>query len=177
MSKSIKTRDLAEAALLVGIGFVLHAFFPGYLLGMKPDFSLSMMFIVLIAKRNFTLSFLVAISTGIFTALTTTFPGGQLPNIIDKLITFLLIYGLVKLMSDRINNNIGVAVVTAIGTLISGAIFLGSAALIVGLPGPFTVLYYSVVLPAALGNTIAAVIIYLAFSYSRGLGSSKEVTT
>ncbi len=167
MSRGIKTRDLAEAGLLVGIGFLLHGFFPAIVFGMKPDFSLAMMFIVLIVKRDFKLGFLVALSTGIFTALTTQFPGGQYANLIDKMITFLLVSGIIKLTAKYLDNRIGVGVVTAVGTLISGAIFLGSAALITGLPGPFSILYYTVVLPAAIVNTVTSILIYLAFSYSK----------
>lgn len=178
MSRAFKTKDLAEASLLVGIGFLLHAFFPSIVLGMKPDFSLAMMFIVLIVKRDMKLGFIVALATGIFTALTTTFPGGQYANIIDKLITFLLVSGIIKIVSNKLDNRIGVGIVTAIGTLISGAIFLGSAALLTGLPGPFTVLYYSVVLPAAAVNTVTAIIIYLALSYSKkGIKTKQEEST
>ncbi len=167
MSRGIKTRDLAEAGLLVGIGFLLHAFFPAIVFGMKPDFSLAMMFIVLIVKKDLKLGFLVALSTGIFTALTTQFPGGQYANIIDKLITFLLVSGIIKILADHLDNRIGVGIVTAIGTLISGAVFLGSAALMTGLPGPFSILFYTVVIPAAIVNTVTAILIYLAFSYSK----------
>ena len=76
----ISTKDLAQSALLVAIGFILHAFFPPIVMGMKPDFALAMMFILLIIKQDFKLGFLVAVSTGIFTALTTGFPGGQVAN-------------------------------------------------------------------------------------------------
>lgn len=163
----IKTRDLAETALLVGIGFLLHAFFPAIVLGMKPDFSLAMLFIVLIVKRDFKLGFLAALATGIFTALTTTFPGGQYANLIDKLVTFLLVSLIIKVIGDRLDQRLAVGIITALGTIISGSVFLGSAALISGLPGSFQVLFYTVVLPAAAVNTVTAIIIFLAFSYSR----------
>lgn len=35
------------------------------------------------------------------------------------------------------------------------------------LPGPFSILYYTVVLPAAIVNTVTSILIYLAFSYSK----------
>lgn len=177
MRTGIRTRDLAEAGLLVAIGFVLHAFFPAILWGMKPDFSLAMLFIVLIVKKDLKLGFIVALATGIFTALTTTFPGGQYANLIDKFITYLAVSGLVYLIMGRVNQQVGVGVISFLGTLISGAVFLGAAAVLVGLPGPFTILYYTVVLPAAVVNTFAALLIYLAFSYSTGLNRQKRVTT
>ncbi|MFI5358614.1 MAG: tryptophan transporter [Halanaerobiales bacterium] len=167
VNRVIKTRDLAETALLVGIGFLLHAFFPAIVLGMKPDFSLAMLFIVLIVKRDFSLGLLAALATGIFTALTSAFPGGQYANLIDKLITFLLVSALIRLISDRLDERVAVGIITAIGTIISGTVFLGSAALIAGLPTSFKFLFYTVVLPAAAVNTVTAIIIYLAFSYSR----------
>ncbi len=53
-----------------------------------------------------------------------------------------------------------VSILTAVGTMISGAVFLGSAYYIVSLPGPFVALFGAVVLPAVLLNTVAMVIIY-----------------
>ncbi|QTL98005.1 tryptophan transporter [Iocasia frigidifontis] len=175
-TKGFEIRDLAEAALLVSIGFILHAFFPAIVMGMKPDFSLAMMFIVLIVKRDLKLGFLVALATGIFTALTTTFPGGQYANIIDKLVTFAAVSAIIRLLADSLDNRIGVGIVTAVGTVISGAVFLGSAALITGLPGPFSILFYTVVLPAAVINAVTSVVLYMAFTYSRGFVSKKDTS-
>jgi hypothetical protein len=172
----MRVKDLTQSALLVGIGFILHAIFPPIVMGMKPDFSLAMMFIVLIIKKDFKLGFLVAIATGIFTALTTGFPGGQIPNIVDKLLTWLIVSALIYLLGERISNKkFFVSLITVIGTLISGGVFLGSAALIVGLPGPFSILYSTVVIPAAVINTITALIIYISIEYSiRGRERSKS---
>lgn len=176
MRSSMSVKDLAEAGLLVAVGFILHAFFPPIVLGMKPDFSLAMMFIVLIVKKDMKLGFLVALATGIFTAMTTGFPGGQVANIVDKLITYLLVSGIIFLIIDRLDNKVGVGIVTAVGTLISGAIFLGTAALVAGLPGPFTVLFTTVVIPAAVVNTITGTIIYVAYYYSKKQLIEKDVT-
>lgn len=170
----MRVKDLVQAAFLVAIGFILHAMCPPIVLGMKPDFALAMMFIVLIIKRDLKLGFLVAIATGIFTALTTGFPGGQIANIVDKIITFLAVSALIPLVIDRINNKIGTGIITAVGTIISGTVFLGTAALVVGLPGPFLVLFYSVVLPAAVINTITAVIIYSIMEYSLNVTKESE---
>jgi hypothetical protein len=156
----MSTKDLAQAALLVAVGFILHAFFPPMVMGMKPDFALAMMFILLIIKRDFKLGFLVALSTGIFTALTTGFPGGQIANIVDKLLTFLIVYPLIPLVINLMSHRVTAGIITGVGTIISGIIFLGTAALIVGLPGPFAVLFTTVVLPAAAVNTVTAVIVF-----------------
>jgi len=44
--------------------------------------------------------------------------------------------------------------------LVSGAIFLGSAYFLVGLPGPFAALFAAGVLPAVALNTVVMVILY-----------------
>ena len=60
---------------------------------MQPDMSLIMLFaIMIINKGDYKTSLVCGIVTGIFTALTTKFPGGQLPNIIDKIIAVNLVY-------------------------------------------------------------------------------------
>lgn len=180
----MRAKDLAQVALLLAIGIVLHYIFPGVLFGMKPDLSLSMMFVILMVKRDRKLGFLVALATGIFTALTTTFPGGQLPNIIDKIITYFAVSGLIYLLMDRANdklaNNvlydkIAAGVIMAVGTIISGVVFLTSALLIVGLPGPFMALFYGVVLPAALSNIVIGIIIYSIIKYSLGIMDKENV--
>ncbi|MFW5986099.1 MAG: tryptophan transporter [Halanaerobiales bacterium] len=173
----MRVKDLVQASLLVAIGFILHAVFPPIVLGMKPDFSLAMMFIILMIKRDMKLGFLVAVATGIFTALTTGFPGGQIANIVDKMVTFLAVSALIPLVMNRVNEKISAGIITAIGTLISGAVFLGTAALIVGLPGPFTVLFYSVVLPATLVNTVTAVIVFSVVEFSINITTEEEKET
>src|SRR6056297_2062652 len=156
----MRIKDLVQAALLVAIGFILHAVCPPLVLGMKPDFSLAMMFIILMVKHDLKLGFLVALATGIFTALTTGFPGGQVANIIDKLVTFFIVFAILGPVMSKFSNKIGVAIITLIGTLISGAVFLGTAALLFGLPGPFTALFYTIVIPASIINAITGVIIF-----------------
>src|SRR6056297_678882 len=116
----MRIKDLVQAALLVAIGFILHAVCPPLVLGMKPDFSLAMMFIILMIKRDMKLGFIVALATGIFTALTTGFPGGQVANIIDKIITFSIISVLIPPVMKLVNKKISAGIITAIGTLISG---------------------------------------------------------
>jgi len=156
----MRTRDLAQAALLVAVAMILRSLTPPLIMGMKPDLTLTMMFIIFIIKRDIKLGFLVALTTGIFTALTTTFPGGQIPNIIDKLLTFALVYNLVPVITKFASKRIAAGLTTAVGTAISGSIFLGAATLLVGLPAPFSVLFTSVVLPTAALNTAAAVVIF-----------------
>jgi len=155
----MQTKNLVLLALFVGIGTVLHTVVPGIYLGMKPDFSLTMMFlgILLFPDKRYVL--LLAVATGIISGMTTTFPGGFVPNIIDKFVTGFVFFALVSLMKQY-KNIISYSVLTAFGTIISGVVFLGSALLIVGLPGPFAALFTSVVLPAVAFNVVAFMIIY-----------------
>ncbi|MCQ6280665.1 tryptophan transporter [Bacillus sp. EB600] len=156
----MKTKNLVALALLVGIGAVLHAVIPGIFLGMKPDMMLAMMFLGIILFPDFKSVMILGIVTGLISGITTTFPGGLIPNIIDKIVTSLLFFGLFVSLKKFRGSIISVAVLTAIGTIISGAAFLTSAYYIVGLPGPFAGLFAAVVLPAAVMNTITMIILY-----------------
>ncbi|MCC3144456.1 tryptophan transporter [Halanaerobium sp. Z-7514] len=156
----MRTRDLAQAALLVAVAMILRTLTPPLVLGMKPDVTLAMMFIILIIKRDIKLGFLVALSTGLFTALTTTFPGGQVANIIDKLLTFVIVYNLIPVITKFASKRVAAGITTAVGTVISGSLFLTIASLLVALPAPFMVLFSTVVLPAAVINTVTAVVLF-----------------
>jgi hypothetical protein len=156
----MNTRNLVALSLLVGIGAVLHAVIPPIFLGMKPDMMLTMMFLGIILFPEIKNVLLVTIVTGIMSGLTTTFPGGLVPNIIDKPVTGILFFGLFLLLKKYRNSIVSVGVLTALGTLISGTVFLSAAYYLVGLPGPFTGLFAAVVLPATAINTITMVIIY-----------------
>lgn len=153
-------------SLFIGIGLILHQIAPPLLLGMKPDLSLTMMFIIILINDDYRTTLLSGIVCGILTALTTTFPGGQIPNVIDKIVTAHLIYLMLLPLRNRVNNQIKTILVTSIGTIISGAIFLGSAAILAGLPGSFSALFLGIVLPATLVNTIVAPILYNAINLS-----------
>lgn len=140
------------SALLLAVGYILHQIVPGMVLGMKPDFMLSLMFVVLILNFNFKNALVTGVMAGIMTSLTTTFPGGQIPNFIDKVITAIVIFGILKTLQEKKNSNIGIAIVSFLGTIVSGTIFLYSAMILVGLPAPFKVLFISVVVPASIIN-------------------------
>lgn len=156
----MNTKNLVALSLLVGMGAVLHAVIPPIFLGMKPDMMLTMMFLGIILFPEMKSVGLLAIVTGVLSGLTTTFPGGLIPNIIDKPVTALVFFGLLLALKKFQNSLVSIGVLTAVGTLVSGAAFLTSAYFIVGLPGPFTGLFAAVVLPAAAVNTVAMVIIY-----------------
>ncbi len=158
----MNTKILVSLALLVGIGAVLHTVVPGFILGMKPDLALTMMFlgIMLFPEKKNVL--LIGMVTGLISALTTTFPGGQIPNIIDKPITAFLFFFLLLAVKKINKPLVKAGLLTAIGTLISGAIFLLSALTLVGLPGGGTFAFFmlTAVLPAVAMNVVVMIILY-----------------
>jgi hypothetical protein len=158
----MNTKTLVALSLMVGIGAVLHTVVPGVILGMKPDLGLTMMFLAIMLfpeKKNV---LLVGIVSGLISALTTGFPGGQIPNIIDKPITAFLFFFLLLVVKKINKPLVKAGVLTAIGTIISGVIFLSSALVLVGLPGgeSFTFFLVTAILPATALNTVLMVIIY-----------------
>lgn len=175
MKKNINTQKMVINALLLAIGAILHQVTPVLGLPMQPDFALSMLFVIMIINNNdYKTNIIAAIITGIFTALTTKFPGGQLPNIIDKLVTVNIMYLLLLFLNKildliKLNNlkeNLLVLISFPLGTLISGSTFLLSAKYISGLPADFSILFITVVIPALLINTIGGFIIYQTITIS-----------
>ena len=101
--------------------------------------------------------------------MTTKFPGGQIPNMLDKLITVNFVYILIfiiskikilKNLSKEKENYIIALIIFPLGTLMSGIVFLLSAQAIVGLPAEFMTLILTIVLPATIINLIAGVFFY-----------------
>ena len=156
----MNTKTLVSLSLLVGIGAVLHTVVPPILFGMKPDMLLTMMFLGILLFPNLKSVLLVGLTTGAMSALTTSFPGGQIANMIDKPVTALVFFAFVMMVKKLAKSTVAAAVLTAIGTIVSGVIFLSSAFFLVGLPGEFGTLIKVVVLPAALVNTIVMVVVY-----------------
>ncbi len=157
----MNTKVLVSLSLLMGLGAVLHLVVPGIAFGVKPDMMLTMMFLAIILfpeKKNV---FLVAVTAGVISGLTSTFPGGGfIPNIIDKFITAFLFYFMFLAIRKFTKSFISIGFLTAIGTLISGTVFLAAAHYIVGLPEAFLLMFAGAVLPAIVLNVIAVAIIY-----------------
>ena len=157
----MKTKQLVTNSLLLAVGFLLHYVTPAIGLPMQIDFSLITLILVInLNKNSFSTCIAGGIATGIFSGITTKFPLGFIPNIVDKIMTTITVYLLIKLLDKTaLSIKIKAIVVNAVGTLISGTVFLVSALLLVGLPASFSVLFTTVVLPATIVNTIAGFII------------------
>lgn len=157
----MKTNVLVLLALFMGIGAVLHTITPPILFGMKPDIMLPMMFlgILLFPKAQYVL--ILSIATGVISALTTTAPGGQISNLVDKPITAFLFFALLLIVPKQFNDKIVATALVAIGTAISGTVFLVMALYVIGLmPGSFIAMFTGVVLPAILFNVVFTFILY-----------------
>ena len=148
----MKTNKIIITSLFLAIGLILHQITPGIFLGIKPDFLLVFMILSIILTKDFKITFITGIVAGVLCALTTTFPGGQLPNIIDKIITSIIVYGIYK--NSNSNSPLKLTCIYFLGTIISGSIFLGSALILIGLPAPFLILFVSIVIPTSVLNSL-----------------------
>ena len=155
------TKQLVTNSLLLAVGFLLHYVTPAIGLPMQIDFSLITLILVInLNKNSFSTCMAGGIATGIFSGITTKFPMGMIPNILDKIMTTIFVYLLIRLLDKTtLHSKIKAVVTNAVGTLVSGTVFLVSALLLVGLPAPFSVLFVTVVIPAVVVNTIAGFII------------------
>ena len=157
----MKTKQLVINSLLLAVGFILHYVTPAIGLPMQIDFSLiTLVLIITLNKNSFNTCVASGVATGIFAGLTTKFPMGLIPNIIDKITTAIFVYLLIKLLDKTaLHSKIKTIVINAVGTLVSGTVFLVSALLLVGLPAQFSVLFVTVVIPAIAVNTVIGSIV------------------
>ncbi|WP_130806267.1 tryptophan transporter [Senegalia massiliensis] len=147
-------------ALLLAIGFIMHQIVPGTLGSMKFDLMLSFIFVALMINKDFKSIIVTALLSGIITAMTTTFPGGQIANIVDKIITSLAVYFLIHLLANVKMGQIKVGIIAFLGTVVSGSVFLSTSLFLVGLPAPFMALFLAIVIPTSITNIFVTITIY-----------------
>lgn len=146
--------------LLLAIGLIMHQITPGILGGMKFDFLLIFMFAAILMNSSFKNVILTGLLGGLLSAMTTSFPGGQIPNMLDKVVTCLVVYALIKLFQGKAINDFTVGVIGGLGTFVSGMTFVVSAAYIVGLPVAMEALISGIVIPTSLVNIVGTIFIY-----------------
>lgn len=149
----MKTRKLTSISILLGVGLILHFITPGFLGNMKPDFLLVMFFISIGLCSSISEVLGVSIACGILSALTTTIPGGEIANIVDKLGTGIILYYLLK----RFKKYPYIAIF--VGTLLSGSIFLYALQIMRLLPLSFISMFITLVLPTAFINSLLYIFI------------------
>ena len=165
MNTQMNLRENIQTALLLAIGLMMHGTVPGIMGGMKFDFMLAFIFIAIFLNPSFKNTMMTALVGGFLSAMTTTFPGGQIPNIIDKFVTCLFVYLVIKVMTQVGKMNmLGYGLISIGGTIISVSVFLGTAMGMMGLPLPISLLIMTVVLPRAAGNLIVTTTIYAALA-------------
>ena len=157
----MKTKQLVTNSLLLAVGFLLHYVTPAIGLPMQIDFSLiTLILIIAFNKSSFNTCVASGVATGIFAGLSSKFPMGLIPNIIDKITTAIVVYLLTKLLDKTaLHNKIKAVITNAVGTLVSGVVFLVSALLLTGLPAPFSLLFTTIVIPATVVNTVIGFIV------------------
>ena len=147
-------------SLLLAIGYIMHQITPGTIGNMKFDFLLAFLFVALLISRDLKSTILAGLLAGFITALTTTFPGGQIANIVDKIVSSFAVYLMIK-VSDKVKfKQVSTGIIAFIGTIISGTVFLSTALVLVGLPAPFTALFAGIVLPTAVTKIFVTLIVY-----------------
>ena len=157
----MKTKQLVINSLLLSVGFLLHYITPTLGLPIQADFSLITLILVInLSKNHFGTCMAAGIATGIFSGMTTKFPLGFVPNLIDKIVTTVVAYLLIRLLDKtELSSKIKAIAVNAVGTLVSGVVFLTSALILVGLPASFGLLFVTVVLPAIVVNTVVGFLV------------------
>ena len=158
----MNTKRMTTNAILIAIGVILHQITPLIGVPMQPDFALAMLFIIMIFNEDYKTTLIAGIVIGIFTALTTKTPGGQIPNILDKLITCNVMYLILVPLRNRICKTKQITLLLSLGTLVSGTTFLVALATFAGLPGgaSFKVLFMTIVVPTIVLNLIIGLVIY-----------------
>lgn len=144
----------------MALGLVLHLMVPGVFFGVKPDFLLSMMFISLMIVGDAKEAILIGVAGGIMSALTTGFPGGQIPNFIEKIITSLVVFYIIKAM-DKNFTIPKIILIFALGTMVSGTLFLSIALTMTKQLNLFIPSYPAVLVAMAI-NAILGIFLYQA---------------
>lgn len=145
----MKLRQYVITALLIAIGFVMHAIVPAFF-GMKFDTVLAFMMLAIVLHPNKQNVLIAGLLAGIMAALTSTFPGGQIANMVDKPVTAFSVLLMLQLLATIKSDTVKSVMIGVIGTLISGTLFLLTALVLIGLPAPFPALFLTVVIPTAL---------------------------
>jgi len=158
----MNTKKMAANAILIAVGAILHLITPSFL-GMQCDFSLAMLFIIIVFNKDYKTTLVCGIIVGIFAAYTSKLGGMAIvPNIVDKLITCNVMYLILLPLRNNISKINQIALLLPLGTLVSGTIFLTVLMMLSGLPGgmSFEALFISVVMPTMVINTILGLAIF-----------------
>ena len=158
----MNTKQMVANAILIAVGAILHLITPSFF-GMQCDFSLAMLFIIIVFNKEYKTTLVCGIIVGIFAAYTSKLGGMAIvPNIVDKLITCNVMYLILIPLRNNISKIKQITLLLPLGTLVSGTIFLTVLMMLSGLPGgmSFEALFMSVVVPTMAINTILGLAIF-----------------
>lgn len=157
----MNTKRMVTNAILIAVGAILHQLTPLLGVPMQPDLSLAMLFIIMVFNKDYKTTLICGIIVGVFAALTTKTPGGQLPNIIDKIITSNIMYLVLMPLRNKMEKIKQISIVLPIGTLLSGTVFLSALMIFGGLPiASFGTLFVTVVVTTAILNVIIGLALF-----------------
>ncbi|MCM3717493.1 tryptophan transporter [Fictibacillus phosphorivorans] len=169
----MKTKSLALTSVLIALGYVFHTVVPPLFFGMKPDLLLVMMFLAIMLAPTKQNVLIASMAAGVISALTTGMAGGQIANIVEKPITAFLFLGMFLLARKVKVNTINVVVLTVIGTIVSGTLFLLVAMMVAGLPGSLFSFIGMIVFPTSI---ISGLIMFFIFPVANRFSKRSSLT-
>ncbi len=153
--RNTMTKKLTLQSILLALGLVLNLSVQLFSVsGMKVDFVVIMMAIAIIKSTSYKESLMIGFAYGLLTALTTTFPYGQVANLVDKIVVAQTIYFIKATFKIKLSDKVKLIAYGLFTTLLSGSIFLIIALSMANTLNIFTFLFVSVVIPSSIGNSI-----------------------
>jgi hypothetical protein len=169
----MKTKSLALTSVLIALGYVFHTVVPPLFFGMKPDLLLVMMFLAIMLAPTKQNVLIASMAAGVISALTTGMAGGQIANIVEKPITAFIFLGLYVLAQKVKVNTISAVLLTVIGTIVSGTLFLLVAMVVAGLPGSLFSFIGMIVLPT---SAISGLIMFFIYPVANRFSKRSNLT-
>jgi Tryptophan transporter TrpP len=169
----MKTKSLALTSILIALGYVFHTVVPPLFFGMKPDLLLVMMFLAIMLAPTKQNVLIASLAAGVISALTTGMAGGQIANIVEKPITAFIFLGLYVLAQKVKVNTISAVLLTVIGTIVSGTLFLLVAMVVAGLPGSLFSFIGMIVLPT---SAISGLIMFFIYPVANRFSKRSNLT-
>jgi hypothetical protein len=140
---------------------------------MKPDLLLVMMFLAIMLAPTKQNVLIASMAAGVISALTTGMAGGQIANIVEKPITAFIFLGLFVLAQKVKVNTISAVLLTVIGTIVSGTLFLLVAMVVAGLPGSLFSFIGMIVLPT---SAISGLIMFFIYPVANRFSKRSNLT-
>lgn len=169
----MKTKSLALTSVLIALGYVFHTVVPPLFFGMKPDLLLVMMFLAIMLAPTKQNVLIASMAAGVISALTTGMAGGQIANIVEKPITAFIFLGMFVLAQKVKVNTISAVLLTVIGTIVSGTLFLLVAMVVAGLPGSLFSFIGMIVLPT---SAISGLIMFFIYPVANRFSKRSSLT-